>query len=70
MTQARKDTSIEVMEETLAALRSCTQPFDCNPDCPFYREASFYRVAPLAYCQGRMAGHVRFVLDKLQEVQE
>lgn len=67
MRQASKDTSIEVLEKTLAALRLCTQPFDCNPECPFYREASFYQVAPLAYCQGRMAGHVSYVLDRLKE---
>lgn len=69
MTKATIETSIEVLEETLAALRSCTQPFDCNPDCPFYKEASFYRVSPLAYCQGRMAGHVSYVIDKLKEVE-
>ena len=59
--------SIDVLKKTYDALKSCTQPFDCNPECPFYREASFYRVAPLAYCQGRMAGHVSYVLDQLKE---
>lgn len=69
MTQASKDTSIEVLEKTLAALRSCTQPFGCNSDCPFYKDAEAYRLAPEAYCQGRMAGHVSYVLDRLKEEQ-
>ena len=67
MTQASKDTSIEVLEKTLAALRSCTQPFGCNSECPFYSDAVAYRIAPEAYCQGRMAGHVSYVLDRLKE---
>ena len=69
MTKATIGTSIEVLEETLAALRSCTQPFGCNSDCPFYNETSAFRVAPEAYCQGRMAGHVSYVIDKLKEVE-
>ena len=69
MTQASKDTYIEVLEKTLAALRSCTQPFGCNSDCPFYKDAEAYRIAPEAYCQGRMAGHVSYVLDRLKEEQ-
>ena len=67
MTQAIKDTSIEVLKETLAALRRCTQPFGCNSECPFYNDAEAHRLAPEAYCQGRMAGHVSYVLDRLKE---
>lgn len=67
MRQASKETSIEVLEETLKALHLCTQPFGCNSECPFYNDAEAFRLAPEAYCQGRMAGHVSYVLDQLKE---
>lgn len=63
------ETSIEVLGETLEGLRKCTQPFGCDPECPFYEEAAAYHLAPLPCCQGRMAGYVKYALEKLQEIQ-
>ena len=69
MTKTETQTSIDVLEETLAALRCCTQSFGCNSECPFYPDAQHYEAAPEAFCQGRMAGHVRFVLERLKEAE-
>lgn len=69
MSHGEYQVCIDVLKQTYDALKSCTQPFDCNPACPFYKEALFYRVSPLAYCQGRMAGHVSYVIDTLKEVE-
>ena len=62
--------SIEVLGKMLEALRKCTAPFSCDPECPYYLVAAKCSLEPLPFCHGRMAGHVKYALETLQEIQD
>lgn len=56
----------ELLEQVGYALIKCKQPFGCDPDCPYYKEAAAFD-NPIVYCMSIMAGQINYVRGTLED---